>query len=100
MKDSKLASSLRFSNPTRFRSLMFGASLFLAGALASWHIRSVGQETGLLRFGGRQLREISRANDPENSNFWSNVFAAFTFGFICAAVITGWLAWEFGKKKT
>lgn len=85
--------------PPSVRSILFGAALFLAGALASWHIRSVGQETGLLRFGGHQLREISRANDPETFDFWSNFFAASTYGCILAAVIAVWLAWYFRRQK-
>ena len=84
--------------PPGTRALLFGVALFIAGALASWHIRSVGQETGLLRFGGRQLREISRANNPEDFEFWSNFFAASTFGFILAAVCGAWFAWYFRKR--
>ena len=85
--------------PPSTRTLLFGAALFAAGALATSHIRSVGQETGILRFGARQLREVSRTNDPQDFEFWSNFFAASTFGFVLAAIAGVWLAWYFRKKR-
>ena len=73
------------------RSMWFGAALFLAGSVASWDIRAVGEQTGTLRIGSRQVMVVSRASNPESFADWSFFFLAstvlcFAFSVICVAL--------------
>lgn len=79
--------------------MWFGAAFFLAGALASWHIRADGEQTGTLRFGGRHLQVISRDSSPESFATWSAFFLGSTALCAVLAIVCVVLAWHL-KRKT
>lgn len=84
--------------PPTARSMWFGAALFLAGAAGTWHIRADGEETGALRFGGRQLQVIYRSSDPESFAAWCSFFLVSTVVCAVFAVVCVALAWHIRRQ--
>ena len=87
------------SLPHTFRTFLFGAALFFAGALSFWHTRSQGALTGTLRYGGRQSHIVVRAVDPERFASESTIMLFGMYFFIIFGVFNLFLAWTSYKKR-
>lgn len=78
------------------RSMFFGAAFSAAGALALYHERQAGLESGVLRVGGRGgVTLIPLSTDPTNFELWVSIYAA-GIGF-CVAMCLASLF--FGVKE-
>jgi hypothetical protein len=86
--------------PRTSRSFLYGAALFCAGSLAGWHIRSTGLETGILRFGGRNLEVISRSVEPGRFEAWVIFFTVAAVAFAAFAALCLALSWHLRPRKT
>jgi hypothetical protein len=76
------------------RPLIWGAIAFFALGLGSWKINADGNEAGVLRFGGRVLKEISKATDPEDFERWSAFFTISTIAWSTLGCLALALAWK------
>ena len=87
------------SFPRTFRTFLFGAALFFAGALSFWHIRSQGALTGTLQYGGRQSHTVVRAVDPKQFASESTIMLFGMYFFIIFGALNLFLAWTSYKKR-
>ncbi|MDO8177032.1 MAG: hypothetical protein Q7T62_02195 [Undibacterium sp.] len=86
--------------PSHLRALVWGAIAFFTLAIGSWAIVFLGERNGVMKFGGRSLTVIIRAEEPERFEQWAtffNVAAVVWIGLGFAALAIA-LAWK--KRKS